>query len=117
MALFGVYPGGVADSSRGLSEATPPGVGIMRLHPERVPEGLRTTHDNLRNSSFPWVIFFEATLQISGTPSGCKTIHYVSGGVAALNLRLLSLTPPGYEKQCHAIFRFPPAFRAVGQEF
>jgi hypothetical protein len=74
------HPGGVRDSSRGLSASDTPGIAPTRL----TPEGAQNDGGTIASSLCD--------------PSGVDAAFEGSGGIAALNPRLLSANPPGSRK-------------------
>ena len=77
VAVMIIYPGGVIEISRWLSEATPP------VRTERYSQPRRGCSRSDHKAK-------------SNTLSGCRYVDFfLTGGIALLNPRLMTATPPG----------------------
>jgi hypothetical protein len=115
------HPGGMKAISRWLSAATPP---VSRPLTSPHPGGMPGTR--ARHCDSPVIMQgdrdSDATIQreTSGIPPGCEALHCcISGGVAALNHRLMAVTPPGsgVGRQCFTACRRVAFRSAKGRSF
>jgi hypothetical protein len=114
-----LYPGGITDISRGLSEATPPDRDAKKVRSSSRRDDRRggfgpgwmndsNGHGSFARSKILLRRFSEIESGSSGIPPGCMRCARLDPGVsslALLNPRLMSVTPPGSRRGIHALSR------------